>query len=101
MFPSTINTWKFAIFLPCCGRSNAKQSLVNFVGAVKTGKTFETIDPRTGEVIARIAEGDKNDVDLAVKAARQAFDQGPWPRLSGSVCTCSNRFVKRYGSRIV
>lgn len=53
---------------------------------MKIGKTFETIDPRTGEVIARIAEGDKEDVDLAVKAARHAFDDGPWPRLPGSVC---------------
>ncbi|OAY72937.1 Aldehyde dehydrogenase family 2 member C4 [Ananas comosus] len=47
------------------------------------GKTFETRDPRTGEVIARIAEGDKEDVDLAVKAAREAFDHGKWPRMSG------------------
>ncbi|KAG2713176.1 hypothetical protein I3843_04G154900 [Carya illinoinensis] len=54
-----------------------------FVDAV-SGKTFETIDPRTGEMIARVAEGDKEDVDLAVKAARQAFDHGPWPRLPGS-----------------
>ncbi|KAG7984324.1 hypothetical protein I3843_04G154400 [Carya illinoinensis] len=57
-----------------------------FVDSV-SGKTFETIDPRTGAVIARIAEGEKEDIDLAVKAARQAFDHGPWPRLSGSVCT--------------
>ncbi|KAL3839865.1 hypothetical protein ACJIZ3_024456 [Penstemon smallii] len=49
-----------------------------------SGKTFETIDPRTGEVIAKISEGDKEDIDLAVKAARQAFDHGPWPRLPGS-----------------
>ncbi|KAK7852958.1 aldehyde dehydrogenase family 2 member C4 [Quercus suber] len=54
-----------------------------FVDSI-SGKTFETIDPRTGEVIARIAEGDKEDVDLAVKAARHAFDDGPWPRLSGA-----------------
>ncbi|CAO2203885.1 unnamed protein product [Urochloa humidicola] len=53
-----------------------------FVDAV-SGKTFETRDPRTGEVIANIAEGDKADVDLAVKAAREAFDNGPWPRMSG------------------
>ena len=38
-------------------------------------------------MIARIAEGDKEDVDLAVKAARHAFDDGQWPRLSGAVCT--------------
>ncbi|KAJ4959275.1 hypothetical protein NE237_026386 [Protea cynaroides] len=53
-----------------------------FVDAV-SGKTFETIDPGTGEVIARIAEGDTEDVDLAVKAAREAFDHGKWPRMSG------------------
>ncbi|GLT61497.1 hypothetical protein SLA2020_341990 [Shorea laevis] len=54
-----------------------------FVDSV-SGKTFETIDPRTGDVIARVAEGDREDVDLAVKAARHAFDHGPWPRFSGS-----------------
>ncbi|TVU25218.1 hypothetical protein EJB05_27707, partial [Eragrostis curvula] len=54
-----------------------------FVDAV-SGRTFETTDPRTGDVIASIAEGDKEDIDLAVKAAREAFDQGKWPRMSGS-----------------
>ncbi|KAM1478902.1 hypothetical protein ACFX2I_026271 [Malus domestica] len=54
-----------------------------FVDSV-SGKTFETIDPRTGEVITRVAEGDKEDVDLAVKAARAAFDHGTWPRLPGA-----------------
>ncbi|XP_023515646.1 aldehyde dehydrogenase family 2 member C4-like [Cucurbita pepo subsp. pepo] len=49
-----------------------------------SGKTLETIDPRTGEVIASVAAGDKEDVDLAVKAAREAFDHGPWPRMSGA-----------------
>ncbi|KAM5547706.1 aldehyde dehydrogenase family 2 member C4 [Rosa sericea] len=53
-----------------------------FVDSI-SGKTFETIDPRTGEVTTRVAEGDKEDVDLAVKAARAAFDHGPWPRLPG------------------
>ncbi|KAL9224487.1 hypothetical protein vseg_000515 [Gypsophila vaccaria] len=53
-----------------------------FVDAI-SGRTFETVDPRNGEVIAKIAEGDKDDIDLAVKAARDAFDHGPWPRLSG------------------
>ncbi|CAI0628965.1 unnamed protein product [Linum tenue] len=53
-----------------------------FVDAV-SGRTLETISPRTGEVIARVAEGDSVDVDLAVAAARQAFDHGPWPRMSG------------------
>ncbi|KAK9947720.1 hypothetical protein M0R45_003332 [Rubus argutus] len=54
-----------------------------FVDSI-SGKTFETIDPRTGEVIIRVAEGDKEDVDLAVKAARTAFDHGRWPRMPGS-----------------
>ncbi|OIV93630.1 hypothetical protein TanjilG_04862 [Lupinus angustifolius] len=53
-----------------------------FVDSI-SGKTFETIDPTTCEVTARISEADKEDVDLAVKAARQAFDFGPWPRMSG------------------
>nr|XP_043610154.1 aldehyde dehydrogenase family 2 member C4-like [Erigeron canadensis] len=48
-----------------------------------SGKTFETVDPRTEETIAKVAEGDKEDIDLAVKAARKAFDHGSWPRLPG------------------
>ncbi|KAG4992050.1 hypothetical protein AAZX31_09G171800 [Glycine max] len=52
----------------------------HFVDSLSGGE-FETIDPRTGEVIARIAEGTKEDIDLAVKASRLAFDHGPWPRM--------------------
>ncbi|XP_027176764.1 aldehyde dehydrogenase family 2 member C4-like [Coffea eugenioides] len=55
----------------------------DFVDSV-SGETYETIDPRSGEPTARIAEGDKEDVDLAVKAAREAFDNGPWPRFPGA-----------------
>ncbi|KAI4297389.1 hypothetical protein L6164_037282 [Bauhinia variegata] len=54
-----------------------------FVDSI-SGKIFETIDPRTEEVIAEVAEGCKEDVDLAVKAAREAFDFGPWPRMPGA-----------------
>ena len=46
-----------------------------------SGKTFETHNPATGEVLARVAEGDRADIDLAVKAARRAFEQGPWPNM--------------------
>ncbi|KAF5776302.1 Aldehyde dehydrogenase 1 [Helianthus annuus] len=53
-----------------------------FVDSI-SGNTFETIDPATEEVLATVAEGRAEDVDLAVKAAREAFDNGPWPRLSG------------------
>jgi len=44
----------------------------------KSGKTFETVNPATEEVIAHVSEGDAADIDLAVKAARKAFDTGPW-----------------------
>jgi hypothetical protein len=46
-----------------------------------SGKTFATLNPATEEVICQIAEGDKEDIDLAVQAARRAFDQGPWSRM--------------------
>lgn len=49
------------------------------------GKTFPTYDPRTGEVIAHVAEGDAEDINRAVSAARKAFDEGPWPRMSAYV----------------
>jgi aldehyde dehydrogenase (NAD+) len=42
-----------------------------------SGRTLDSINPSTGEVIAQIAEGDAEDVDRAVKAARKAFE-GPW-----------------------
>jgi aldehyde dehydrogenase (NAD+) len=43
-----------------------------------SGKTFPAINPATGGTICQVAEGDKADVDLAVKAARKALDHGPW-----------------------
>jgi phenylacetaldehyde dehydrogenase len=54
-----------------------------WVNAV-SGKTFPTYNPATGEVLAQIAEGDREDIDLAVKAARKAFDSGPWSRMTAS-----------------
>src|SRR5438445_6709355 len=49
-----------------------------------SGKTFPTINPATGETICQVAEGDKADVDLAVKAARKAFEEGAWSRMNAS-----------------
>ena len=46
-----------------------------------SGKTFETIHPATEEVICEVAEGDKEDVDAAVDAARDAFDNGEWSKM--------------------
>jgi len=49
-----------------------------------SGKTFPTYNPATGEVLAQIAEGDREDINRAVQAARNAFENGPWPRLTPS-----------------
>ncbi|MBI2807656.1 MAG: aldehyde dehydrogenase family protein [Planctomycetes bacterium] len=49
-----------------------------------SGKTFPTLNPSTGETICQVAEGDKADVDLAVKAARKAFDSGPWSKMTAA-----------------
>jgi aldehyde dehydrogenase (NAD+) len=49
-----------------------------------SGKTFATLNPSTGEEICQVAEGDKADIDLAVKAARHAFETGPWPKMNAS-----------------
>jgi len=49
-----------------------------------SGKTFPTINPATEEVIANLAEADAPDVDRAVKAARRAFEDGPWSKMSAS-----------------
>lgn len=46
-----------------------------------SGKTFVTLNPSTEEVIAEVAEGDAADIDVAVRAARHAFDSGPWRKM--------------------
>ena len=47
-----------------------------------SGRTFETINPATGDVIAHVAEGDAPDIDKATKAARKALEKGPWKKMS-------------------
>ena len=49
-----------------------------------SGKTFESINPGTGEVNALVSEAGAQDVDLAVKAARKAFESGPWAEMAPS-----------------
>src|SRR5260370_16412146 len=65
-----------------------KQQQPLFIGgkwvSSASGKTFPTLNPATGETICQVAEGDKADIDLAVKAARKAFEDGPWPRMNAS-----------------
>ncbi len=48
------------------------------------GKTFPSYDPSTGEVLAKVAEGTAADINEAVKAARAAFDHGPWRKMTAS-----------------
>ena len=47
----------------------------------QSGKTFDVFDPGTGEVVARVPEGDAEDIDLAVRAARRAFETGDWAKM--------------------
>src|SRR6201992_3324549 len=49
-----------------------------------SGKTFDTPNPATGETRAGGAEGDAEDINRAVRAARRAFEEGPWGRLTAS-----------------
>ncbi len=49
-----------------------------------SGKTFPVYNPATGEVLAKVAEGDREDINRAVKAARKAFDSGPWSDMTAS-----------------
>jgi len=65
--------------------AKARPMLINgkWVNAA-SGKTFPTYNPSTGEVLAHVAEGDKEDIDRAVAAARAAFDKGPWRKLAPS-----------------
>jgi phenylacetaldehyde dehydrogenase len=49
-----------------------------------SGKTFATHNPATGDVLTHVAEGERADIDRAVRAARRAFESGPWPTMSPS-----------------
>ena len=50
----------------------------------KSGKTFDVENPATGDIVAQVADGKKEDIDEAVKAARKAFESGPWKDMSAS-----------------
>src|ERR1700722_19735173 len=63
-----------------------------------SGKTFETPNPATGETLANVAEGDSEDIDRAVRAARTAFDDGPWGRITPSE---RGRIIWRIGDLIL
>src|SRR6202044_1883476 len=62
-----------------------RQMLINgrWVNSI-SGKTFPTYNPATGEVLAQVAEGDREDIEQAVRAARKAFDAGPWRKMTAA-----------------
>jgi phenylacetaldehyde dehydrogenase len=66
--------------------------------AAAEGRTFTTPNPATGEDLATIAEGDAEDIDRAVKAARRAFEDGPWSRMTPSE---RGRIIWRIGDLIL
>jgi phenylacetaldehyde dehydrogenase len=65
--------------------AKTRQMLINgkWVDAA-SGKTFPSYNPATGDVLAKVAEGDKEDINRAVAAARAAFETGPWRKLTPS-----------------
>jgi len=72
------------------GRANGsaaktRRMLINgkWVSA-QSGETFATYNPATGEPICQVPAGDNADIDAAVKAARNAFENGPWRRMTPS-----------------
>jgi len=74
------NNEKLAKFL-----KGKKKLYINgkFVESV-SGKTFDTPNPATGKTLATVYEADKEDIDLAVRAAREAFEKGPWSKMSAA-----------------
>ena len=48
----------------------------------QSDRTLELVSPLTEEIFLRLPEASEADIDRAVKAARQAFDYGPWPRMT-------------------
>jgi 5-carboxymethyl-2-hydroxymuconic-semialdehyde dehydrogenase len=67
-----------------------------FVDAVERG-AFETLNPTTNEPITTVASGSPADVDRAVKAARAAFDSGPWPKMAAEA---RGKYLRRIGELI-
>src|SRR5699024_10443954 len=62
-----------------------KQLFINgdFISS-SSGKTFKTFNPATGEVLANVNEARSEDIDKAVSSAKQAFESGPWSKMSSA-----------------
>lgn len=69
--------------------------------APTTNETIQVISPHTEEVIASVPDGAPADIDAAVVAARRAFDEGPWPRLSPEErADALDRLAEAYAARL-
>lgn len=60
--------------------------------APKKGGKLPVIDPRNGNTILEVAAASTEDADEAIKAARKAFDEGPWPRMTGVVSDKTKKY---------
>ncbi|WP_347957472.1 aldehyde dehydrogenase [Gordonia aichiensis] len=63
-----------------------------------TDRKIEVVSPIDGQVIASVPEGTEADMDRAVAAARKAFDEGPWPRMTPAERAV---YLKRIGEEVV
>jgi aldehyde dehydrogenase (NAD+) len=83
---STPLEWDYAPSPESTSHIQLKEQYELFIGgewvAPTAGKYFDSVNPATEEVLARVAHADQGDVDLAVKAARKAYDE-VWSKLSG------------------
>src|ERR1700686_5486898 len=79
--------------------SETRKMLIDGKGVdAASGKPFEVYNPATGEALAHVAEGDAEDINRAVKAARRAFEEGPWSRMTPSE---RGRIIWRIGDLIL
>lgn len=65
------------------GKMRAKHFINGQWQQAVSSNTFTSINPANEQVLAHLPAGNAEDIDAAVKAARAAFDHGPWPKLSG------------------
>ncbi|WP_040979404.1 aldehyde dehydrogenase family protein [Oceanobacillus jeddahense] len=60
----------------------------------QSGQTFDVLNPATEEVIAKVSQADESDIDLAVQAARKAFDEGQWTKMEAAE---RSRIIYKFG----
>src|ERR1700759_5577925 len=86
---------------PRAGESDALRHYDMYIGGqwrgAEPGERFETVNPFTGRAWATVPQAGAADVDLAVRAAREAFDTGPWGRMTARERA---RLMRRLGAVI-